>query len=148
MKEKKTSILRHSYWVSGGVGGPSDYFVTPNLSWGWVGLCQKHDACLLLCWVYNTAAIFNFRNGYRTLSCNIHLCIQGRFYLQLGLIFSARCNYIVILQILWLLCSSDNPSTKNIPERGLECLGRVNCPREGVTQWVFPRVGNSADRLV
>ena len=28
-------------WVGGvGGGGPTDYFVYPNLSWGWVGLWQ------------------------------------------------------------------------------------------------------------
>ena len=43
------SALKVVVW-SGGVGGPTDYFVTPNLSWGWVGLWQKEIALIEPLW--------------------------------------------------------------------------------------------------
>ena len=40
-------------------------------------LLRKHNTWPVLCFVYNTAAIFNSKYDDSTLSSNIHLCMGG-----------------------------------------------------------------------
>ena len=53
----------------GGGGGPTDYFVTPNLSWGWVGLWQYNSYQNNLLGLMGST-MFNVRQMYQVLHCD------------------------------------------------------------------------------